>query len=38
MFGDIKGIIRSFISKMGKQYNGQKKKDKQQSTTHYTGN
>jgi hypothetical protein len=41
MFGDTKGIIRSCKSKMDKQYNDQKiknKKDKQQSTTHYTEN
>ena len=34
-FEDTKGVIRICKSK-DKQYNGQKKKDKQRSTKHYT--
>jgi hypothetical protein len=37
-FEDIKGVIRSRKSKKDRQYNGQKKKDKQRSTKHYTEN
>jgi len=39
-FEDIKGVIRFRIrkSKIDRQHNGQKKKDKQQSTQHNTQN
>ena len=37
MFYDSKGVIRSCKSK-DRQSNGQKKKDKQRSTKHYTEN
>ena len=37
-FEDIKGVIRIRKSKKDRQYNGQKKKDKQRSTKHYTEN
>jgi hypothetical protein len=36
-FGDTKGVIRSRKSK-DRQYNGQKKEDKQRSTKYYTEN
>jgi len=35
-FEDTKGIIRIRKSKKDRQHNGQKKKDKQRSTKHYT--
>ena len=35
---DTKGIIRSRKSKKDRQYNGQKKKDKQRSTKHLAEN
>jgi hypothetical protein len=34
----LKGVIKSSKSNRDKKYNGQKKKDKQQSTKHYTKN
>ena len=34
MFEDTKGVIRILKSKKNRQHNGQKKKDKQQSTKH----
>ena len=37
-FEDTKGIIRISKSKKDRQYNGQKKKDKQRSTKHFTVN
>ena len=33
-FEDIKGVIKSRISKNNRQHNGQKKKDKQRSAKH----
>jgi len=38
MFEDTKGVIKSRISKKERQYNDQKKKDKQWSTKQYTEN
>jgi hypothetical protein len=38
MSEDTKGIIKRYKSKNHRQYNGQKKKDKQWSTKHYTEN
>jgi len=35
-FEDTKGVIKSLKSKKDRQYNDQKKKDKQRSTKHYT--
>jgi peptidyl-tRNA hydrolase len=35
-FEDTKGVIRIPKSKKNRQHNGQKKKDKQRSTKHYT--
>jgi tRNA A-37 threonylcarbamoyl transferase component Bud32 len=37
-FEDTKMVIRSRKSKKNRQYNVQKKIDKQRSTKHYTGN
>ena len=37
-FKDTKEVIRIHKSKKDRQYNGQKKKDKQRSTKHYTEN
>jgi len=37
-FEDTKELIRIHKWKEGRQYNGQKKKDKQRSTKHYTEN
>ena len=37
-FKDTKEVIRIHKSKKHSQYNGQKKKDKQRSTKHYTEN
>ena len=37
-FEDTKGAIRICKSKKDRQHNGQKKKDKQSSTKHYTEN
>jgi len=37
-FEDAKVVIRSHNSKKDRQHNGQKKKDKQRSTKHYTEN
>jgi len=34
----LKGVIKSLKSKKGRQYNGQKKKDKQLSAIHYLEN
>ena len=35
---DTKGVIKIRISKKDRQHNGQKKKDNQRSTKHYTEN
>jgi hypothetical protein len=35
-FEDTKGVIRIRKSKTDRQHNGQKKRDKQRSTKHYT--
>jgi len=35
-FEDIKGVIRSHKLKKDNEYNGQKNKDKQRTTKHYT--
>jgi len=37
-FEDTKGVISVRKSKKDRQHNGQKKKDKQRSTKHYTEN
>ena len=37
-FEDAKGVIRNHKSKKDRQYNGQKKKNKQWFTKHYTEN